>query len=123
MNVSKVTTVAVVDRIEPALPFWEGLGFAKGAEVPHGDALGFVILVRGGVELMLQTRESVRADLGVEPPAFLLYCTVDSLDRAAERGDVMIAERTTFYGARETWVRDPAGIIVGFGIPPANADG
>ena len=39
------------------------LGFTKTDEVPEGDHLGFVILKHGAVELMYQTRESVRADV------------------------------------------------------------
>lgn len=116
MNVKKMTTVVVVDAIEAVLPFWEGLGFDRTVEVPHEGGLGFVILARDGLELMLQTRDSVRADLGGEPPAFALYCDVDTLEDAADRGEVVIAERTTFYGARETWVRDPAGTLVGFAV-------
>jgi uncharacterized glyoxalase superfamily protein PhnB len=118
MQVRKMTTVVVVDAIEPALPFWMGLGFAAVAEVPHGERLGFVILAKEGAELMLQTKDSVREDLGGEPPALALYCEVDTLEGARERGEVVIPDRTTFYGARETWVRDPAGTLVGFAVMP-----
>lgn len=47
-----------------------------------------------------------------------LYCEVDTLEGARERGQVVIPDRTTFYGARETWVRDPAGTLVGFAVMP-----
>lgn len=43
----KVTPVLIVPAIEPVLPLWESIGFARTAEVPHGDALGFVILSLG----------------------------------------------------------------------------
>lgn len=116
MNVRKLTTVVVVDAIEPALPFYTGLGFVVVAEVPHEGAIGFAILVNDGLELMLQSRASVAADLGGEPPAMALYLDVDTLDGAAERGEVVVPERTTPYGAREVWVRDPAGTLVGFSV-------
>jgi hypothetical protein len=115
--VKKLTTVVVVDDIERALPFWEGLGYARVAEVPHGDRIGFVILAGDGTQLMLQSVASVREDIGVEGERFLLYTEVSSLDeaRAAVPGaKVLIERRTTSYGATETWIRDPAGTIVAF---------
>ncbi|HEV2736008.1 MAG TPA: hypothetical protein VGV85_14270, partial [Longimicrobiaceae bacterium] len=81
----KLTPVLYVEEIEPALPFWvERLGFAKTAEVPHGDRLGFVILQKGGVEVMYQTRDSVREDLpqvaGMPMGGSMLFVEVDDLD-------------------------------------------
>lgn len=60
--IKKITPVLIVERIEPLLPLWDALGFARAAEVPHEDALGFVILTRDGVEVMYQTFDSVRGD-------------------------------------------------------------
>lgn len=119
MAVQKLTPVMIVDAIEPLLPFWEASGFGCVATVPHGDALGFVILVSsGGAELMLQSRASVIEDLGLaDPPSVALYTHVDTLDDVP--GEVLIARRTTFYGAVETWVWDPGRGLVGFAIPPA----
>ena len=37
VNVTKLTTIMIVDAIEPALAMWTNvLGFEKTAEVPHG---------------------------------------------------------------------------------------
>jgi len=45
----KITSVLLVDEIEKSLPFWvERMGFEKTVEVPEGDRLSFVILVRDG---------------------------------------------------------------------------
>ena len=129
----KLTPVISVDHIEPSLPFWiERLGFQKTAEVPEGDRLGFVILVKGNVEVMYQTRASVAKDLGTAaapgiPPAagainpskdlVMLYIQVEKLDpvMAALKGiEVVVPERKTFYGAREFGVREPGGIVVLF---------
>ena len=38
-------------------------GFTRIAEVPDGDRLGFVILQKDGIEVMYQSRESVRKDI------------------------------------------------------------
>jgi uncharacterized glyoxalase superfamily protein PhnB len=119
--IRKTTPIFVVERIEPALAFWTALGFEKTIDVPHEGQLGFVMLVSGDREVMLQTRASVRADLGAIAlePTCALYCDVASVaaarDASAAAGArVVIAERQTSYGAREAWVVDPAGVLVGF---------
>ena len=128
-----LTPVIIVDQIEPSLPFWiERLGFQKTAEVPEGDKLGFVILVKENVQIMYQTRASVAKDLGtavapgihpasgaINPNKDLvtLYIQVEKLDpvMAALTGvEVVVPERKTFYGAREFGVREPGGIVVLF---------
>lgn len=121
MKVKKVTSILVVDAIEPALPFWRGqLAFETVAEVPHEGRLGFALLSRDGHEVMLQTRASLAEDLPAVArlaPASALYCEVDSLEAAiaaTRQAEVLVPERTTFYGAKEIWVRDPAGGVVGF---------
>jgi len=118
----KLTPVLYVEEIEPCLPFWvDRLGFEKIAEVPEGDRLGFVILKKGDVELMYQTRESVQKDMPalVDTPmgGALLFIEVDDLDaveRALEGADVVFPRRTTFYGAQEIGVREPGGNAVTF---------
>ena len=42
----QLTPILCVETIEPSLPFWTKLGFALIVEVPDGDRLGFVILIR-----------------------------------------------------------------------------
>ena len=138
----KLAPNLIVDSIEACLPFWiDRLGFEKTVEVPHdpseGDApkgkapggkapggtarLGFVILVRDGVELMLQSRASLAADippLEVGAHRATLYFTVPDLApiRKALAGyPLAVPERTTFYGAREIIVQDPAGNGICFG--------
>jgi hypothetical protein len=122
--IKKATPVLIVDRIEPLLPLWDALGFARAAEVPNGEVLGFVILVRDGVEVMYQTFDSVRGDeakvlegsraIG----ASAVFIEVDDLDAIAAQipGDteVIVSRRTTFYGSTETVIRDAAGNVVTF---------
>ena len=121
--VKKITAVLFVPEVEPCLKFWTAqLGFQKTVEVPEGGKLGFVILVKAGVELMYQSYASVEKDvpamaaLARKGPTFL-YIEVENLDalKSAIRGsEVVIPERTTFYGAREIGIRDPAGHILTF---------
>jgi uncharacterized glyoxalase superfamily protein PhnB len=118
----KLTPVLYVEEIEPVLAFWvDRLGFEKTTEVPEGDRLGFVILRRGDVEVMYQTRASVQADVPelAETPmrGSLLFMEVedlDEVDRALQGIEPVVPRRTTFYGADELIVREPAGNVVTF---------
>jgi len=119
----RLTPILYVDQIEPSVPFWvERLGFERGAEVPHGDALGFLILQKGPAEVMYQTRASIQADApalaeGHPMGGTILFIEVDDLDaveRAMEGAEVVVPRRRTFYGAEEIFVREPAGNVVGF---------
>ena len=122
MATKKITAVLLVSEIEPCLDFWQRLGFAKTVEVPHGDKLGFVALQQGSAELMYQTYASVEQDnpsalAGVQRGPAFLYVEVDDLEatRAALEGIPLAMEvRTTFYGAREFGVKDPAGHSITF---------
>jgi hypothetical protein len=119
----KITPVLVVPSIEPVLPLWDALGFARITEVPHGDKLGFVILARDGAEVMYQTIDSVRADEpkaleGAGAPRASLFIEVPNLDEVVARlpagTDIFVERRTTPYGATETFIRDAAGNVVAF---------
>jgi len=121
----KLTPVIMVEAIEPCLSFWERLGFTKTAEVPDGDRLGFVILVKDGVEVMYQTHESIEKDAaGLVPRArghgaalFIEVSDVESVARALEGVDVVVPRRKTFYGMDEIGVREPGGHVVMFAQP------
>jgi uncharacterized glyoxalase superfamily protein PhnB len=130
IEVKKVTAVLLVEEIEPCLNFWvDRLGFTKTAEVPDGNKLAFVMLEKGATEVMYQTFASVEKDNAQlakdmrKGPTFL-YVEVDDLDAviAALKGvPVVMPVRTTFYGAKEIGVKDPAGHFVTFaqvGVAP-----
>ena len=119
VSMNKLTPNLIVDSIEECLKFWVGrLGFEKVTEVTDGERLGFVILRRGKVELMLQSQASLSKD--VAPAAqgayrTVVYCEVPqlaALRQALEGWPLVVPERTTFYGARELIVKDPAGNLV-----------
>jgi hypothetical protein len=120
----KLTPVLIVEEIEKSLPFWiDRMGFEKTAEVPEGDRLGFVILVREGVELMLQTVESVRKDVAAFAPEgpltkscgmFFEVEDFEDVRRRLEGYPLAMPERTTFYGMREIGVSEPGGHSVVF---------
>jgi len=121
----KLTPVIMVDAIESCLPFWERLGFAKTAEVPEGDKLGFVILAKDSVEVMYQTHESVERDapgLVVHPRGhgaalFIEVTDIESVARALDGLEIVVPRRQTFYGMDEIGVREPGGHVVMFAQP------
>ena len=86
----KITAVLIVEEIEKSLAFWiDRMGFEKNIEVPEGDRLGFVVLARGGAELMLQTISSVSKD----EPKF-------APDRLATKGCGLFVEVEDFEDVR-----------------------
>jgi uncharacterized glyoxalase superfamily protein PhnB len=130
MTVKKITPILFAAEIEPCLMFWmERLGFEKTIDVPEGNKLGFAILQKGGVELMYQSYASAEKDVSAtssevrKGPSFL-YVEVENLDEiiAAIKGiPVVMPVRTTFYGAKEIGIKDPAGHLIIFaqlGVAP-----
>jgi len=130
MTVKKITPVLFAEEIEPCLNFWvERLGFEKTIDVPEGNKLAFAILQKGGVELMYQTYASAQKDVSAVGPELrkgpsFLYVEVENLDEiitAVKGTEVVMPVRTTFYGAKEVGIKDPAGHIITFaqlGVAP-----
>ena len=123
MKVTKTTPILCVASIEESLPFWTKiLGYEKTIEVPHGGKLGFVILQKNESEIMLQTHPSMVDDLPevakhIKVGSICLYSEVDSLDKtllALKTVKPLVPPRTTSYGAKEVFVRDPDGNVLGF---------
>jgi len=122
----KLTPILFVPRIEPALPFWtEKLGFTKTVEVPEGDHLGFVILVKDSIEVMMQTRQSIAEDMptvAAEASSAFLFIEESDFDgvlKMVEGLEVIVPVRTTFYGMKEIGVKDPSGNLLCFAVPMA----
>lgn len=126
LTVQKLTPVLVVDAIESCLSFWvDRLGFEKTVEVPEGNALGFVILVKDGIEVMYQSRESVRNDVGdvigqsarSSTGLFIEVNDIDAIARATAGMEIVVPRRRTAYGMDEIGVREPGGSLVLFAQP------
>jgi uncharacterized glyoxalase superfamily protein PhnB len=132
---SKITMNLMVADVNEALDFYEKvLGFRLVMGVPAGSqqivtaregnpALGFAILQRDEVELMLQSRQSLCDEL----PEFksrpvggtiTLYIQVasarDLYERIKDRVTVVKDLHTTFYGAEEFCIRDGNGYVLTF---------
>ena len=123
MNVKRITAILFVEQVDPCVQFWvERFGFEKAAEVPEGGRLAFAMLQKANVELMYQSYASADQDVGAisqavrKGPTFL-YLEVDNLDEtiaAVKDAEVVMPKRTTFYGATEIGIKDPAGHFLTF---------
>jgi hypothetical protein len=127
----KSTPVLIVERIEPAIDFWQKLGLQLTTQVPdegaNGGRFAFVILAADGIELMYQTMASVQADLQAaaavadafpsRPQQTCLFIEVGDLADVETRlqGErLVMPRRTTFYGMIETGYLEPCGNVVVF---------
>jgi len=118
----KISSVLFMDAIEPSIEFWKRLGFEVTVSVPEGAKLGFAILQNGSTEVMLQSNESARKDVGelaarLESSKAALFVEVDDFDDVLKRIDtapVAMPVRTTFYGMKEIGVTEPGGHYVCF---------
>lgn len=131
----KVTTNLMVGDVNEALDFYEGiLGFRLVMAVPEGSQqivttregdtpLGFVIIKRDEVELMLQSQRSLSGELpefGNRPVggAITLYVQVANARQLYEclKGKVTLLKdlHTTFYGVDEFYIRDCNGYVLTF---------
>ncbi len=122
MKISSATPVLFVERVEPTRDFFVRAGFKAIVEVPAGDAVGFAILDKDGVQVMVETRGNAN-----EPPALqalsrdsrraVVFIEVDDVDAviAALAGAKVAVERhTTFYKADELTYEEPGGNLVTF---------
>lgn len=122
MTFQQLSPVILVEAIEPCLSFWiDRLGFIKTAEVPHEDQLGFVMLERDSVAVMYQSFASAESDVPAvvdrtaksNTALFIKLTGLDDLKPALEGAEIVVPERTTFYGMREIFLRAPCGTVVG----------
>jgi uncharacterized glyoxalase superfamily protein PhnB len=124
MQLTHLTPVLIVERVEPCLDFWvERFGFARQNEVPGEDgSLIFASVAKDGVEVMYQTRASVLAEspgtaaelAGHSVVLFITVDDVDAVERALAGAPVVKPRHKTFYGSTEIYVREPGGNTVGF---------
>lgn len=123
VTVQKITAVLAVETVEGSLDFWERrLGFERIATVPHENTIGFALLMKDGVEVMLQSVASILADLGANTgevngrsaALFIEVGDLQAVEQALTGYPVEMAKRETFYGTIEIGVREPGGHFVVF---------
>jgi uncharacterized glyoxalase superfamily protein PhnB len=122
MSLRKLTPNLIVDDVNAAVDFYRGtLGFELVASVPESGTYVFALLKSGGVELMLQTGESVVEEVPsmrgrLAGTGAALYIDVDDVRalHTALAGKVGLIKdlSPTFYGTLEFSFTDPNGYIV-----------
>jgi uncharacterized glyoxalase superfamily protein PhnB len=129
LRYESVAPVLVVERVEPSRDFFrDRLGFTQTAVVMHDDGLGFAMLEKDGVTVMIQSHAAVVEDVGHDAAramnetisgrgAATLFITVNDVELVvpviADAG-VIVPLRKTFYGMHEITVREPGGHAVTF---------
>ncbi len=120
---NQITTILLVESIEASLAFWvDRLGFEIIAQVPEGESIGFAMLGRGPLQIMLQTFAGQLEDLpdlpvareGISSMIYLSVSDLDAIEALLDGVEIVVERRRTFYGATEIWVREPGGHVVGF---------
>jgi lactoylglutathione lyase len=126
MAFKTLTPNLMVEDVSAAIAFYrDTLGFAVTGTMPaEGEgAPVWASLSANGVSLMFQARHSLEEELPQltgQPisASQTLYIGVDDADTLYEgiRGNAHIIKepQTTFYGAREFYIQDPSGYILGF---------
>lgn len=131
VNLLVADVATSVDFYTDVLGFELVLGVPEGTEDVVFDRddrpLGFAMLERDEVQIMIQSHTSAADDLpGFTPSAggdaVSLYIDVDDVEalweQLREKVDVVKPLGTTFYGAKEFHFRDPAGFLVGLASRP-----
>lgn len=125
-NISKITTVLPVDTVEPNAVFFEKIGFRRESEVSENPAdpttpLGFVIMINGETQVMLQSIKSIKNDapemLSEGSSTSFLFIEVGDLNAIIDSLNdypVFMQRRTTFYGSDEIGITCPGGHNVTF---------
>ena len=122
MKVSRATPVLFVDRVEPTRDFLKKVGFEIVVEIPEDDRLGFSLLQKDGVQVMVETRGNTREPaalqaLSKESRRAVVFIEVDDVAGviAALGGAKVVVERhTTFYDSDELTYEEPGGNLVTF---------
>ena len=122
MQITSVTPVLFVDRVEPTRDFLLKAGFSVLFDVPEGDRLGFVGMGAGGAQVMVETRGNANEgpnlrELTRQARHAVVFIEVDDLDAiiAAMKGEKVVVERhPTFYKADEISYQEPGGNVITF---------
>jgi uncharacterized glyoxalase superfamily protein PhnB len=129
MKFSDVTPNLVVSNVERSLAFYRDvLGFAVTATVPDSGPFAFAWMQRDGVNVFLNSHDSVEEHAGLASRPIggtaTLFIVLEADDVAAgvdalfasvsPRAKVMMPMKDQFYGMREFGIEDPDGYVIFF---------
>lgn len=119
------TTNLMVESIEDSLAFYQGiLGFSEVTSVKNDSGkLDFIILVKDGIHLMLQQKDSLVSEcpsyaIDKVTPSVTLYTIVDNYEELyaelKNKLDLYFERHITPYGSDEFAIVDPDGYVLVF---------
>ena len=122
MKVSRATPVLFVDRVEPTRDFLRKVGFETVVEIPEDDRLGFSLLQKDGVQVMVETRGNAREPAALqaltkESRRAVVFVEVDDVAAviaALDGAKVVVERHATFYDSDELTYEEPGGNLVTF---------
>ena len=122
MKIKRATPVLFVERVEPTRDFLKRVGFEVLAEVPVANAIGFSMLEKDGVQMMVETRGNENEPAAIqaitrESRRAAVFVEVDDLDAviaALSAAKVIVERHTTFYKSDELTYEEPGGHLVTF---------
>jgi uncharacterized glyoxalase superfamily protein PhnB len=120
----KLTPNLMVEDVQQTLNYYRDvLGFQAVMTLPETAPFDFAILQRDGVELMLQSRESLSENvpaltgspIGASQTFYIEVTGIADLYRQLrDRVEILVDLHTTFYGTQEFYFRDLNGYILSF---------
>ncbi|HET9111110.1 MAG TPA: VOC family protein [Ktedonobacterales bacterium] len=132
MTYTSLAPNLMVEDVEKTIAFYrDTLGFEVTARVPEEGTPVWASVTADTVSLMFQQRHSLGEELPqlVDQPiggTLTLYIGVDDADalytRVRDKAHIIKEPMTTFYNAREFYLQDPNGYILGFSSPVAGGD-
>ncbi|HZC06384.1 MAG TPA: VOC family protein [Ktedonobacterales bacterium] len=127
---TSLTPNLMVEDVAQTVAFYrDALGFAVTDTAPEQGAPVWATVRAGAVSLMFQARPSLEEELPVFAGrpiggALTLYIGVDDADalyaRVHDKAQVVKEPVTMPYHAREFYIQDPNGYILGFSSPIAS---
>lgn len=132
MTYTSLAPNLMVEDVETTIAFYrDTLGFEVTARMPEEGAPVWASVTAGAVSLMFQQRHS----LGEELPQLMdqpigatltFYIGVNDADalyaRVRDMAHIIKEPTTTFYNAREFYIQDPNGYLLGFSSPVAGGE-
>ena len=122
MKVKRATPVLFVDSVAATRDFFRRAGFEVTVEIPDGRTLGFSILERDGVQVMVESRDNANEAAAIrskskKAAASHVFVEVDDLDAliaALGRAEILVERHKTFYNSDELTYQEPGGHLVTF---------
>ena len=122
MKVKRAAAVLFVEAVEATRDFFLRAGFSVAVAVPDGDTVGFAILERDGVQVMVETKGNANEGAAIREitrnargsVVFLEDDDLDAVITALATEKAIVERHTTFYGGDEISFMEPGGNVVTF---------